>query len=194
MEVSIRDGRTVRGRLAAADESTATIVEQSGQVIALNLTEALNLRQVADPLAPTTRSPDPQEMDITEEFQTRRPKGIGLLVSGGVVSTVGLIGVGLFGAGFGVQAAAQREVESLNPADIDYQGQVERIDQRGRLGESLVYAGAVIGVIGLHVGISLLAVGAHRLKRSRARPGAGTVNVAPLVGRQFGGLEFVLRF
>lgn len=48
----MRDGRTVRGRLAGVDESIATIVEQSGQVVALELPDALDLRQVEAPAPP----------------------------------------------------------------------------------------------------------------------------------------------
>lgn len=48
----MNDGRTLRGRVAGADESTATIVDEFGQVIALELTAVLTLRQVEGPLAP----------------------------------------------------------------------------------------------------------------------------------------------
>lgn len=41
VEVSVRDGRTVRGRLVGVDQSIVTIVEQSGQVVALELPNAL---------------------------------------------------------------------------------------------------------------------------------------------------------
>jgi hypothetical protein len=59
IEVKLRDGRTIRGRLAGSDGKTATIVATGGEVVSLALKDATELREVAPPAPPPPAAPAP---------------------------------------------------------------------------------------------------------------------------------------
>ena len=59
IEVKLRDGRTIRGRLAGSDDKTATVVAPGGEGVSVALKDAVELREVAPPAPPPPAAPPP---------------------------------------------------------------------------------------------------------------------------------------
>lgn len=117
VEVVLRDGGVVQGRLAGSDDSTATIVEKSGQVRALPIADALELRQVAAPPAPPPPAPltldardAPRVAALEAEFGATytKPKGKKMHTAGSIVLSLGLTQA-VLGVGFGIVAALSQD-------------------------------------------------------------------------------------
>lgn len=136
-----------------------------------------------------------------EEPKTRKkaPRdGRGLIAGGSLLTVVGVAGIGMLGAGLATGASAQKDIEKLNESDLDYQNQYDDIDAKGKLGNTLTYAGAVVGAVGLAAGIALLVVGVKKRKKYRAEHGGdentARVQLLPVAGRGEAGLLLVGRF
>ncbi|MCY0989720.1 hypothetical protein OV203_41215 [Nannocystis sp. ILAH1] len=117
IEVSLRDGGVVQGRLAGSDDRTATIVEKSGHVRALAIADALELRQVAAPPAP----PPPAPLTLEAKDAARvaalekqygagytKPKGKKMHTAGSVILSLGLTQA-VLGVGFGIVTALSQD-------------------------------------------------------------------------------------
>ncbi|MDC0722477.1 hypothetical protein [Nannocystis bainbridge] len=117
VEVTLRDGGAVRGRLAGSDDSRATIVERSGQVRALAIADAVKLRQVEAPPAPPPPAPLTLEAKdaarvaaLETEFGAAytKPKGKKMHTAGSIVLSLGLTQA-VLGVGFGIVAALSQD-------------------------------------------------------------------------------------
>lgn len=116
---------------------------------------------------------------------TPRP-GTPLIAAGAAVGGIGLVFgvVGVVGAVMGAQA---NDVDALDPLDVE-----SREDQfrRGRTGNALAFAGAILGGVLLPTGVALIAVGVTRNKRAAS----ARVSVSPALSPQHAGLTLVGRF
>jgi hypothetical protein len=137
---------------------------------------------------------------VVEDKQRKKaPRdGRGLIATGAVFTVVGVAGLAMIGGGLGTGISAQKHVDGLNPSDPNYAADVEADDKKGALGNTLVYAGIPVAVVGLATGIALLAVGVKKRKKYRAENGGGDetsrVQVLPVTGRGYGGLVLSGRF
>jgi len=123
--------------------------------------------------------------------------GRGLIAGGSLLTVVGVAGIGMLGAGLATGASAQKDIENLNESDLDYQSQYDDIDAKGKLGNTLTYAGAVVGAVGLAAGIALLVVGVKKRKKYRAEHGSdetARLHLLPVAGRGEAGLLLHGRF
>ena len=139
-------------------------------------------------------APPPAE-EPKERKKTPRD-GRGLIAGGSLLTVVGVGGLGMIGAGLALGAGAQKDVEALDPSDIDYDSQVDELDDMGRSANLIAYVGIPVAAVGLAAGIALLAVGVKKRKKYRAEHGADetALHVAPALGRGFAGLTLGGRF
>jgi hypothetical protein len=100
-----------------------------------------------------------------------------LVISGAVVTSFGVVGLGVAFAGLGVGVRADREFEQ-EPA------QRELNRRRGRQANVLVATGTAVGIAFLAAGIALLVIGKKNERKLKAAPvaGRGTYGLA-LAGR-----------
>ena len=143
------------------------------------------------------------------EEKTKRKKapkdGRGLIAAGSVLTLVGVGGIGLMGFGLASAAGAQKDIDALaeqvKNSEIDqatFDMQSPDIDAKGKLGNTLTYAGAAVGAVGLAAGIALLVVGVKKRKKYRAENGGGEADsaamIVPALGRGHVGLVLTGRF
>lgn len=136
---------------------------------------------------------------VEPEGRKKAPRdGRGLIAGGALLTVVGVGGIGLLGAGLASGAKAQKDVNNLNPSDLDYQSKVDDLDAKGKLGNTLAIVGGVLGGVGLAAGIALLVVGVKKRKKYRDEHGSddtsASLRVLPIAGRGQAGLVFTGRF
>jgi hypothetical protein len=135
---------------------------------------------------------------VEEPKEKGAPKdGRGLIAGGSVATLIGVGGLGMIGAGIALGAKAQKDVEALDPSAIDFDSQVEDLDDKGKAANIVAYAGIGVAAVGLGVGIALLALGVKKRKAYRAEHGASEtarVHVAPAIGVNYGGIALGGRF
>lgn len=132
-----------------------------------------------------------------EPEKKRAPRdGRGLIAGGSLLTAIGVGGLAMIGAGLAVGAKTQKDVNALNPSDIDFDSQVDELDKKGKGANTLAYIGIPVAAVGLAAGIALLAVGVKKRKKYRAEHGADETafHVAPALGRGFAGLALGGRF
>ena len=144
---------------------------------------------------------DTSSPPVAEEKGPRKkaPRdGRGLIAGGSVATLVGVAGLGILGAGLATGAGAQKDVEKLNESDLDYQTKLDDIDAKGKLGNTLAIAGAVVGGVGLAAGIALLVLGVKKRKKYREEHGSdettASLRLLPVAGRGQAGLVLMGRF
>lgn len=134
---------------------------------------------------------------VEEPVKKERPRdGRGYIAAGSLLTVVGVGGLGMIGAGLGMGVKAQKGVDALNPADIDFDDQVAEFDRKGQTANVVAYAGIGVAVVGLAAGIALLAVGVKKRKAYRAEHGGeeASVSLAPALGRGYAGFSLGGRF
>lgn len=151
----------------------------------------------------------PEEAPKVDDEPKKRKKapkdGRGLIAAGSLLTLVGVGGLGLMGGGLGMASGAQKDVdaleEDLKNQVIDrptFDAEVADIDAKGKLGNTLTYAGIAVGVVGLAAGIALLVVGVKKRKKYRAEHGGGEetagVQLVPVLGAGRAGLVLSGRF
>ena len=126
VEVTMRDGRIVRGRLAGSDDKTATVVSQSGDVVPLEIPDAVALKQVTPPTPPPLAQPltfDAKDTNRVAALEKRygaaygAPNGKKMHTAGAVVLSLGLTQL-VFGVGLGVVALLTEDGEVFGRASI----------------------------------------------------------------------------
>ena len=152
--------------------------------------------------------PAPAEGDDGKKKKERKkaPRdGRGLIAGGSVLTLVGVAGLGIMGAGLATASGAQKDIdklaEALKNGTIDqatFDMEKTAIDDKGKRGNVLTYAGIGVGAVGLAAGIALLVVGVKKRKKYRAENGGGESDSAamimPAIGRGHAGLVFTGRF
>lgn len=115
----------------------------------------------AEPVPEGPRVAEPQ--DAVKEGPSRRT-AVGEVVAGSVLTASGLFGVMWMSFGFHLTRMADRELVKgagwSEPALAPLHAQREQ-------GQTLIGAGAVVGVLGLGIGLALLGVGVRDLRASR---------------------------
>ncbi len=132
--------------------------------------------------------------DTKEKTRKKAPKdGRGLIAAGSVLTLVGVGGIGLMGFGIASAAGAQKDIDALakkvKSGEIDqatFDMQSPDIDAKGKRGNTLTYAGAAVGAVGLAAGIALLVVGVKKRKKYRADNGGGESDSAAMIVPSFG--------
>jgi hypothetical protein len=124
---------------------------------------------------PSAPSPTPMSDDPGSS------EGRGLVVSGAILTGVGVAALGVMAGGM-VMASNANDFDSTMSYD-------ERADQlaRGRTGNALSVSGAVAGGVLAATGVALIVVGVTRRNRARTA-------VAPMVGRGMAGIGWQGRF
>lgn len=158
-------------------------------------------KALADLDKPAEEAPPPaEEDDDAKKKRKKAPRdGRGLIAGGALLTAVGVGGLAMIGAGVALGSSAQKEVNGLNPADIDYQSRVDELDAKGKTANTVAFAGIGVAVVGLAAGVALLAVGLKKRKKYKAEHGSGgdesaRVQVAPALGHGYGGLVLGGRF
>lgn len=134
---------------------------------------------------------------VEEPKKKERPRdGRGYIAAGSLLTVVGVGGLGMIGAGLALGAKAQKGVEGVNPADLDYDQQVDEWDGKGKTANIVAYAGIGVAAVGLAAGIALLAIGVKKRKQYRAEngPEEASVSFAPALGRGYAGFGLAGRF
>lgn len=144
--------------------------------------------------------------DKPKKTRKKAPKdGRGFIAVGSVLTLVGVGGIGMMGFGLASSAGAQKDIDALakqlKDSTIDmatFDMKREDIDAKGKRGNTLTYAGAAMGAVGLAAGIALIVVGVKKRKKYRAENGGGESDsaamVMPAFGRDHVGLVFTGRF
>jgi hypothetical protein len=140
----------------------------------------------------------PAPVDEPKSRKKAPRDGRGLIAGGSLLTVVGVAGLGMLGAGLASGAKAQKDVNNLNPSDLDYQSKVDDLDAKGKLGNTLAIAGGVVAGVGLAAGIALLVVGVKKRKKYREEHGSDDttagLRVLPIAGRGQAGLMLLGRF
>lgn len=177
-----------RGRPGVADDNRAIEYVRTAQ----------GLLQTADPAAPRVDPEEHATLDAWGEDLVKsagrhkarmgvRRTGHGQLIAGGLLASAGLAGLGVMSGGLYFSSVSKRELEKgAGRPDEDLQ---PLRDQQKR-GETMIAAGAVLGAVGLALGIALVSLGARDLKAARTESSQARVRVSPT----FGGLVVVGRF
>ena len=165
-------------------------ISRGEKVIAASEREITALEKKADAPAPVDEEKAPRK---------KAPRdGRGLIAGGALLTVVGVGGLAMLGAGLATASGAQKDVKALNPSDLDYQTKFDDIDARGKLGNTLTYAGIAVGAIGLGAGIALLVIGVKKRNKYRAEHGGdettASLRVLPVAGRGQAGLVLTGRF
>jgi len=177
-----------RGRAGVADDNRAIEHVHAAQ----------GLLRTVDPAAPRV---DPEEhatlnawgddlIKQAERHKSRmgvRRNGHGQLIAGGVLATAGLAGLGVMSGGLYLSGVSKRE---LAKGEGRPEEQLQPLRDQQKRGETMIAAGAVLGAVGLALGIALVSFGARDLKAARTETLQARVRVAPT----FGGLVVVGRF
>ncbi len=162
--------------------------------------------QAIEDLDKKVEAPPPADEGEEKKARKKAPKdGRGFIAAGSLLTLVGVGGLGIMGAGLATGAAAQKDIDALADdlkagtiTQADFDAQKPDIDDKGKRGNVLTYAGIGVGAVGLAVGIALLVIGVKKRKAYRAENGGGeadsTAMLVPSVGRDHAGLVLIGRF
>lgn len=123
--------------------------------------------------------------DLRRRTNPVRRNARGELIAGSIFLAGGLTGVGVMAGGLYLNGAANREL----PKAEGHPEYVAPLEAQRKQGETMIAAGAVAGVLGLALGVTLVALGASDFKKARAEQ-LSRVRVLPT----FGGLQLTARF
>lgn len=101
------------------------------------------------------------------------------VIVGASLLVVGLGGLGVLGGGLTYRAARQHELAAIAGHESEYD--LSALDAQGRRADAMIGVGAAIGVIGMMLGASLVAIGARDLHNKTRSPRA-RLQVAPTLG------------
>jgi hypothetical protein len=116
--------------------------------------------------------------------------GTGMIAGGAVATAVGVAGITMVIAGVAIGGRRQGEVEDLMPGIDDEE--IERLDGEGARANRLAFIGTGIAVVGLAVGIPLIALGVK--KRRAGSSTTAHMQVLPAMGPHLQGLTLSGRF
>lgn len=115
--------------------------------------------------------------DLRRRTNPVRRNARGELISGSIFLAGGLAGLGVMAGGLYLSAAADREL----PKAGDNPDYLAPLEAQKKQGDTMTAAGAVAGVLGVALGVTLVALGASDFKKARAEQLA-RVSVAPTLG------------
>jgi hypothetical protein len=118
------------------------------------------------------------------------PPGRGLMIAGGVLTGLGVGGLGLMVGGM-VLGGRNNGIDDLPSNDLDTRA--SRFDE-GRLGNTLAIAGAVGGVALAGAGVALLVLGVKKKRAAGADDARPEAMLVPIIDGQQAGFGLVGRF
>lgn len=178
-EASLRHCERAEALLAAGSAGALDAIRVDPEEAAAMRAWSQELRGAAEATLP----------DLRRRTNPVRRNARGELIAGSIFLAGGLAGLGVMGGGFYYSRSAERELPKAE-GHPEYVVPLEAQKQRG---DTMVAAGAVAGVLGVALGVTLVALGASDLKRARTEPLA-RVRVVPAVAPTFGGLALSARF
>lgn len=127
--------------------------------------------------------------DLRRKTNPTHRNARGELIAGSLFLAGGLAGLSVMGGGVYLSTAAERELPKAgdNP---DYLDPLKAQQQKG---DTMIAAGAVAGVLGVVLGVTLVSLGASDFKKARTEQLA-RVRVAPTFAPTFAGLALAGRF
>jgi len=97
-------------------------------------------------------------------------------VGAGFIS-LGIAGLGLLGAGFGVEYDRERKLAPIEGHQDEYD--LSSLDAQHERANTMIAVGAVVGAVGLSLGTALLVIGTRDRKRSRRRDERASFSILP---------------
>ncbi len=127
--------------------------------------------------------------ELRRKTNPTRRNARGELIAGSLFLAGGLAGLGVMGGGLYLSTAAERELPKAgdNP---DYLAPLKAQQQKG---DTLIAAGAVAGVLGVVLGVTLVSLGVSDFKKARMEQ-LSRVRVAPTFAPTFAGVSLAGRF
>ncbi|WP_143141410.1 hypothetical protein [Nannocystis exedens] len=127
--------------------------------------------------------------DLVRRTNPVRRNARGELIAGSIFLAGGLAALGVMGGGIYLSRSADRELPKAN-GNEEY---IAPLEAQKKQGDTMTAAGAVAGVLGVALGVTLVALGATDFKKARQEQLA-RVRVSPAVAPTFGGLFLSARF
>ncbi|MFZ6183458.1 hypothetical protein [Nannocystis pusilla] len=127
--------------------------------------------------------------DLVRRTNPVRRNARGELIAGSIFLAGGLAALGVMGGGIYLSKSADREL----PKAGDNPEYLAPLEAQKKQGDTMTAAGAVAGVLGVALGVTLVALGATDLKKARQEQ-LSRVRVAPAVSPTFGGMFLSARF
>lgn len=178
-EASLRHCDRAEALLAAASGGAIDAVRVDPEEGEAMRAWSAQLRAAADEALP----------ELQRRTNPVRRNARGELIAGSIFLAGGLAGLGVMAGGIFLSRAADRELPKAGDRP-EYLGPLEAQKKQG---DTMTAAGAVAGVLGVVLGVTLVALGASDLKKARAEQLA-RVTFAPAVAPTYGGLSLVGRF
>ncbi|MEZ4429367.1 MAG: hypothetical protein R3A51_16960 [Nannocystaceae bacterium] len=179
----LKDPRVDEGHMAVPEGEVSSAISRGKDLLAS--CDALEQEIEDEKNAPPPPEPEPEK---------KKGDGKGMIIAGSVLTGIGVAGLGIMGGGIGIGASAQSEV---NKGTV-YGEAYDDADKRGKLGNTLAYAGVAVAAVGLVSGVTLLVLGLRKRKKSRAEETGGDetarVMVTPIAAPGQGGLALTGRF
>jgi hypothetical protein len=123
--------------------------------------------------------------DLRRRTNPVRRNARGELISGSIFLAGGLAGLGVMAGGIYLSKSAEREL----PKAGDNPDYLRPLEAQQKQGDTMTAAGAVAGVLGVALGVTLVALGASDFKKARTEQ-LSRIRVAPTLG----GLWLTARF
>ncbi|MCY0992308.1 hypothetical protein OV203_34540 [Nannocystis sp. ILAH1] len=127
--------------------------------------------------------------DLVRRTNPVRRNARGELIAGSIFLAGGLAALGVMGGGIYLSKSADRELPKAD-GNPEY---LAPLEAQKKQGDTMTAAGAVAGVLGVALGVTLVALGATDLKKARQEQ-LSRVRVAPAVSPTFGGMFLSARF
>lgn len=178
-EASLRHCDKADALLAAGNAGAIDAIRVDPEEAAAMQAWSAELRAAAEATLP----------DLRRKTNPTRRNARGELIAGSLFLAGGLAGLGVMGGGLFLSTAAERELPKAgdNP---DYLAPLKAQQQKG---DTMIAAGAVAGVLGVVLGVTLVSLGASDFKKARMEQ-LSRVRVAPAVAPTFAGLALSGRF
>ncbi|MFY0542223.1 hypothetical protein [Nannocystis pusilla] len=127
--------------------------------------------------------------DLVRRTNPVRRNARGELIAGSIFLAGGLAALGVMGGGIYLSKSADREL----PKAMGNEDYIAPLEAQKKQGDTMTAAGAVAGVLGVALGVTLVALGATDFKKARQEQ-LSRVRVAPAVSPTFGGMFLSARF
>jgi hypothetical protein len=160
---AVASGQATSSWHVIAPGDAATLIAQGDSQV--ERAEALISEIEAEKVAAAGSKGD-DKADKKKKKKEKKPRdgkakpGTGMIAGGSIFLVAGVAGITMVIIGTARAAAAQGEVEKLEPGD----DQIDTYDKIGKQSNILAYAGAGVAVAGLAVGLPLLIIGVKRRK------------------------------
>lgn len=199
LHLAAADARQKLARKRSADQAKAEWeaslrhIDHADSLLAANTAGAVDAIRVDPEEAETMRAwstelrsaADGALPDLVRRTNPVRRNARGELIAGSIFLAGGLAALGVMAGGIYLSKSADRELPKAE-GNPDY---LAPLEAQKKQGDTMIAAGAVAGVLGVALGVTLVALGATDLKKARAEQLSRF-----RVGPTFGGLWLSARF